>query len=111
MAKTKLIIFLFSFFILFSSQSIANSDIDQWLESEKTYKDLINEGFQVKSYAISDIEIANGLTIILFVTVLQKDQDLYECQEYQTIDQNVETLDMNLICRQLVQPYQRGIGT
>ena len=111
MVKKKLIIFLFSIFILFSNQSFANPNIDQWLESEKSYKDLINEGFEVKSYAISDIEVGNGLTIILFVTVLQKDQEIYECQEYQTIDESVETLDMNLICKQLVQPYQRGIGT
>ena len=97
--------------MLFSNQSFANPNIDQWLESEKSYKDLINEGFEVKSYAISDIEVGNGLTIILFVTVLQKDQEIYECQEYQTIDENVETLDMNLICKQLVQPYQRGVGT
>ena len=74
-------------------------------------KDLINEGFEVKSYAISDIEVVNDLTIILFVTVLQKDNEVYECQEYQTIDKNVETLDMNLICKELVQPYERGIGT
>ena len=111
MAKKKLTIFLFSVFILFSNLLFANPNIDQWLESEKSYKDLINEGFEVKSYAISDIEVGNGLTIILFVTVLQKDQEIYECQEYQTIDESVETLDMNLICKQLVQPYQRGIGT
>ena len=111
MAKKKLTIFLFSVFILFSKLSFANPNIDQWLESEKSYKDLINEGFEVMSYAISDIEVGNGLTIILFVTVLQKDQEIYECQEYQTIDQNVETLDMNLICKELVQPYQRGVGT
>ena len=111
MAKKKLTIFLLSIFILVSKQSFANPNIDQWLESEKSYKDLINEGFEVKSYAISDIEVGNGLTIILFVTVLQKDQEIYECQEYQTIDESVETLDMNLICKQLVQPYQRGIGT
>ena len=49
--------------------------------------------------------------LILFVTVLQKDKDLYECQEYQTMDQSLETLDMSLICKQLVQPYQRGVGT
>ena len=103
--------FLFSTFLLFSNILSANPNIDQWLESEKSYKDLINEGFEVKSYAISDIEVGNGLTIILFVTVLQKNQEIYECQEYQTIDENVETLDMNLICKQLVQPYQRGIGT
>ena len=111
MAKKKLTIFLFSVFILFSNILFANPNIDQWLESEKSYKDLINEGFEVKSYAISDIEVGNGLTIILFVTVLQKNQEIYECQEYQTIDESVETLDMNLICKQLVQPYQRGIGT
>ena len=111
MAKKKLTIFLFSVFILFSKLSFANPNIDQWLESEKSYKDLIKEGFEVKSYAISDIEVGNGLTIILFVTVLQKEQDIYECQEYQTIDETVETLDMNLICKQLVQPYERGVGT
>ena len=111
MAKKKLTIFLFSVFMLFSKLSFANPNIDQWLESEKSYKDLIKEGFEVKSYAISDIKVGNGLTIILFVTVLQKDQEIYECQEYQTIDENVETLDMNLICKQLVQPYQRGVGT
>tara|TARA_B100001057_G_scaffold377257_1_gene382480 strand:+ start:29 stop:364 length:336 start_codon:yes stop_codon:yes gene_type:complete len=111
MAKKKLSIFLLSVFLLFSKLSFANPNIDQWLESEKSYKDLINEGFDVKSYSISDIEVGNGLTIILFVTVLQKDQEIYECQEYQTIDENVDTLDMNLICKQLVQPYQRGVGT
>ena len=111
MVKNKLTIFLFSTFLLFSNVLSANPNIDQWLESEKSYKDLINEGFEVKSYSISDIEVGDGLTIILFVTVLQKDQELYECQEYQTIDKNVETLDMNLICKELVQPYQRGIGT
>ena len=111
MAKSKLTIFLISVFLSFSNLSIANPNIDQWLESEKSYKDLINEGFEVKSYAISDIEVVNDLTIILFVTVLQKDNEVYECQEYQTIDKNVETLDMNLICKELVQPYERGIGT
>ena len=111
MVKNKLTIFLFLTFLLFSNILSANPNIDQWLESEKSYKDLINEGFEVKSYSISDIEVGDGLTIILFVTVLQKDQELYECQEYQTIDKNVETLDMNLICKELVQPYQRGIGT
>ena len=111
MAKRKLTFFLFSVFLFLSNLSTANPNIDQWLESEKSYKDLINEGFEVKSYAISDIEVGNDLTIILFVTVLQKDKVLYECQEYQTIDKNVETLDMNLICKELVQPYERGIGT
>ena len=48
MAKRKLTIFLFSVFLFFSNLSIANPNIDQWLESEKSYKDLINEGFEVK---------------------------------------------------------------
>ena len=95
----------------FTSLVNANPNTDQWLESEKTYKDLINEGFQVKSYAINNIETANGLYILLFVTVLQKDNELYECQEYQTIDKMIETLDMTLICKELVQPYERGLGT
>ena len=95
----------------FTSLVNANPNTDQWLESEKTYKDLINEGFEVKSYAINNIETANGLYILLFVTVLQKENELYECQEYQTIDKMIETLDMTLICKELVQPYERGLGT
>jgi len=48
MAKRKLTIFLFSVFLFLSNLSTANPNIDQWLESEKSYKDLINEGFEVK---------------------------------------------------------------
>ena len=96
--------------MIISKFSFADPNIDQWLETEKTYKDLVNEGYEVKSYSISNIQLDNGM-LILFVTVLQKDEDLFECQEYQTMDQNLDTLDMNLICKQLVQPYQRGIGT
>ena len=112
MVKTKLKVFLFGVIVMaFSSVLNANPNTDQWLESEKTYKDLINEGFEVKSYAINDIETANGLYVLLFVTILQKDNELYECQEYQTIDKMIETLDMTLICKELVQPYERGLGT
>ena len=53
----------------------------------KSYKDLINEGYEVKSYSVNDIQTSNGLLLLLFVTVLQKDNNLYECQEYQTMDQ------------------------
>ena len=95
----------------FTSLVNANPSTDQWLESDKTYKDLINEGFEIKSYAINDIETANGLYILLFVTVLQKDNEIYECQEYQTIDKMIETLDMTLICKELVQPFERGLDT
>ena len=112
MVKTKLKVFLFGVIVMaFSSVLNANPNTDQWLESEKTYKDLINEGFEVKSYAINDIETANGLYVLLFVTILQKDNELYECQEYQTIDKMIETLDMTLICKELVKPYERGLGT
>ena len=112
MVKRKLKLFLSVLMIMaFTSIVNANPNTDQWLESEKTYKDLINEGFEVKSYAINDIETANGLYVLLFVTVLQKDNELYECQEYQTIDKMIETLDMTLICKELVQPYERGLGT
>ena len=112
MVKRKLKLFLsVIMFMALTSLVNANPNTDQWMESEKTYKDLINEGFEVKSYAINEIETANGLYILLFVTVLQKDNELYECQEYQTIDKMVETLDMTLICKELVQPYERGLGT
>ena len=111
MAKRKLLNFIFVFFLIYSSSAYTNPNLDQWLDTEKTYKDLINEGFEVKSYAINNIETANGLYILLFVTVLQKDNELYECQEYQTIDKMIETLDMTLICKELVQPYERGLGT
>ena len=111
MVKKILIKFLIIVSIVFSTQVLANPNLDQWLDTDKTYKDLINDGFEVKSYSINNIQTANGLLLLLFVTVLQKDNDLYECQEYQTMDQNIETLDMKLICKQLVQPYQRGVGT
>ena len=60
---------------------------------------------------MNTIETANGLYILLFVTVLQREKELYECQEYQTIDKTIETIDMTLICKELVQPYERGFGT
>tara|TARA_B110000196_G_C20961214_1_gene574059 strand:+ start:142 stop:477 length:336 start_codon:yes stop_codon:yes gene_type:complete len=111
MAKKKLTNIFFLFFILFSSIVFANPNSDQWQESDKSYKDLINEGFEVKSYAINNVEVENKLSILLFVTVLQKENEIYECQEYQTINKTIETLDMQLICKQLVQPYERGLGT
>jgi len=112
MVKRKLTLVLAVIVVMaFTSFANANPNTDQWLESEKTYKDLINEGFEIKSYAINDIETANGLYVLLFVTVLQKNNEIYECQEYQTIDKMIDTLDMTLICKELVQPYERGLGT
>ena len=111
MVKSKLINLIFLFFISFSSSLFANPNLDQWLDTDKTYKDLINEGYEVKSYSISYIRTNNGLILLLFVTVLQKNTDVFECQEYQTLDGNMQTLDLSIVCRELTQPYQRGVGT
>ena len=112
MVKTKLVFLItFLFTLYFNLTLVASPNADQWIESDKTYKDLINEGFEVKSYAMNNIETVNGLYVILFVTVLQKENEIYECQEYQTIDKTIETIDMQLICKELVQPYERGLGT
>ncbi|PPR49005.1 MAG: hypothetical protein CFH15_00172 [Alphaproteobacteria bacterium MarineAlpha5_Bin5] len=111
MVKNKLIILLFSLYTFLPNFLFANPNSDQWLDSDKTYKDLIEEGFEVKGYAMNTIETDSGLKLLLFVTVLQNENDIYECQEYQTLDGNMETLDMRIVCRQLVQPYERGIGT
>ena len=97
MVKSKLSTYILLLFILLPSFLNANPNIDQWLESDKTYKDLINEGFEVKSYTFNNVETANELYILLFITVLQKGNEIYECQEYQTIDKKIETLDMQLI--------------
>ena len=106
--KKFLILFIF---IFLSGLVKAESDIDQWIDSQKTYKDLINEGFEVKSYDTTTINAQGGIIIILFVTVLQKNTDVFECQEYQTLDGNMQTLDLSIVCRELTQPYQRGVGT
>ena len=104
--------FLFFIIIFFSFKSvIADENSDQWLDSEKSYRDLIKEGYEVKAYDMNTIETNNGLKLLMFVTVLQKNNEVYECQEYQTIDEEMNTLDLRFICRQLVQPYQSGIGT
>jgi|TARA_B100001964_G_C13873969_1_gene439969 hypothetical protein len=104
--------FLFFIFLLFvNSVLYAESDIDQWEDSAKTYKDLIDEGFEVKTYDTSTLKTESGLILMFFVTVLQKNREVYECQEYQTVDETLQTLDLSFICRKLVQPYKIGIGT
>ena len=103
--------FILLLFVLLSGLAQAQSNIDQWKNSEKTYKDLIKDGFEIKSYDTTSIYSKGGLTILLFVTVLQKNKEVFECQEYQTLDEDMNTLDMSLVCRELTQPYQRGIGT
>ena len=112
MVKIKLNYLFVIFFIFFSSNLFfANPNTDLWMESDKSYKDLIDEGFEVKSYDITTIEIQDGIKIILFVTVLQKEKEVFECQEYQTLDESMQTLDLTLICRELTQPFQKGVGT
>ena len=104
--------FLFFIFLLFVHTALyAESDIDQWQDSEKTYKDLIDEGFEVKAYDTSTLKTESGLILMFFVTVLQKNKEVYECQEYQTVDGNLQTLDLSFICRKITQPYKIGIGT
>ena len=76
-----------------------------------TYKDLIDEGFEVKAYDTSALKTESGLILMFFVTVLQKNKEVYECQEYQTVDENLQTLDLSFICRKITQPYKIGIDT
>ena len=104
--------FLFFIFLLFVNSALyAEPDIDQWKDSKKTYKDLIDEGFEVKAYDTSTLKTTNGLILMFFVTVLQKNKEVYECQEYQTVDENLQTLDLSFVCRKITQPYKIGIGT
>ena len=102
---------IFLFIFIFSGSVYAQSDNDQWQDSEKTYKDLIEEGFEVKAYDTTTIKTDGGLIILMFVTVLQKSTKVFECQEYQTLDNNMKTLNISMMCRELTQPYQRGVGT
>ena len=114
MARFQQMIFKSLFFILLlfvNSALYAESDIDQWEDSEKTYKDLIDEGFEVKAYDTSTLKTESGLILMFFVTVLQKNKEVYECQEYQTVDGNLQTLDLSFVCRKITQPYKIGIGT
>tara|TARA_B100000686_G_scaffold348091_1_gene438321 strand:+ start:761 stop:1090 length:330 start_codon:yes stop_codon:yes gene_type:complete len=101
--------FVFIFLLSLSYNLLANPNVDQWKDDAKTYKDLINEGFKVKAYDMNSIEMQNGYILMFFVTVLQKNEEVYECQEYQTLDENMITLDLSLICRKLVQPYEIGV--
>ena len=101
---------MIAFLIFFSTNIFAENNIDQWNDSKKTYKDLIDEGFEVKAYDTNTIKVDGGLIILLFISVLQKEKEVYECQEYQTLDSSMKTLDMSLVCRELTQPYQRGMG-
>ena len=98
-------------FIFIAYPLLATSTLDQWQDTDKTYKDLIKEGFEIKGYDTSSIKSQGGFTVLFFVTVLQKNKEVYECQEYQTLDIDMQTIDMSIVCRELIQPYNRGIGT
>tara|TARA_Y100000590_G_scaffold396447_1_gene477177 strand:- start:722 stop:1051 length:330 start_codon:yes stop_codon:yes gene_type:complete len=103
--------FIINFFIfLYSTSLIANTD--QWIESEKTYYELVAEGYEVKAYDMNNIKIYEDQYILMFfVTVLQKKNSVYECQEYQTLDTNMQTIELNISCKELVKPFERGLGT
>ena len=77
MVKNALINLMFVLMLTLTNIASSDPNLDQWLDTEKTYKDLINEGYEVKSYSISDIQTSNGLMLLLFVTVLQKDNDIF----------------------------------
>ena len=66
--------------------------------------------FSFNLFAASTITASGGITILLFITVLQKEKEVYECQEYQTLDNEMKTLDMSLVCKELFQPYRKGMG-
>ena len=99
------------FISLISFSVFAESNIDQWEDTEKTYNDLIEEGYEVKAYDISTIKTDSGLILMFFVTVLQKNRKVFECQEYQTLDSNMKTIDLSFVCRKIVQPYKIGVDT
>ena len=104
-------LFLILIFIFYNTSIFAEVDTDQWQDSNLTYKDLIDQGFEVKAYDINTITTDVGLILVFFVTVLQKEKEVYECQEYQTLDGNMQTLDISVICRELTQPYKIGVDT
>ena len=104
-------IIIASIFIFFNFSLNAETNLDQWEDTNKTYKDLIEEGFNVKAYDTNTLKTDNGLILMFFVTVLQKENEIYECQEYQTLDNTLQTLDLSFVCKRLVQPYNSGIGT
>tara|TARA_B110000438_G_scaffold271754_1_gene289886 strand:- start:260 stop:583 length:324 start_codon:yes stop_codon:yes gene_type:complete len=104
------IIFLI-LFIFLPHSIFAESIVDQWKDSKKSYRELIDEGFDVKAYDSNSFKTPNGLTVMFFVTVLQKNKEVYECQEYQTLDETMNTINLSVLCKELTKPYQIGLGT
>ena len=52
-----------------------------------------------------------GNLYLFFVTVLQKNKIVYECQEYQVFDNTMDTISLTFVCRKLVKPYKKGLKT
>tara|TARA_Y100000590_G_scaffold455400_1_gene603980 strand:- start:4 stop:336 length:333 start_codon:yes stop_codon:yes gene_type:complete len=109
----KKVLFTFYFVFLFTSfnSAIADSDNDQWIDKKQTYYELIQDGYEVKAYDITNFKDSMGNMYMFFVTVLQKSKTVIECQEYQVFDQDMNTISLTFVCRELVKPYRRGIGT
>tara|TARA_Y100001970_G_C13831660_1_gene650031 strand:+ start:80 stop:409 length:330 start_codon:yes stop_codon:yes gene_type:complete len=105
----KILIILLALF--FCNSVLADPDNDQWKDSDKTYLDLINEGYEVKAYDMNNFKDSTGAMYMFFVTVLQKENKIYECQEYQVFDEFLNTLDLSFVCRELVQPFKKGLKT
>ena len=102
----------FLFVCAFLSLSVhGEPNIDQWIDDNKTYYDLIQEGFEIKAYDMSNFKDSLGNMYMFFVTVLQKNKRVFECQEYQVFDNLMNTLDLTFVCRELVKPYKKGIDT
>ena len=108
---SKIYIILFLFFIFLYNSANADPNNDQWEDTEKTYVELIDEGYEVKSYDMTNFTDITGNMYMFFVTVLQKSTSVYECREYQIFDELMNTLDLSFVCRKLVKPYKKGLKT
>ena len=102
---------LFLLVLLFSSHVYSEVDNDQWQDTGETYVDLINQGFEVKGYDMTNFKDEMGNLYLFFVTVLQKNKIVYECQEYQVFDNTMDTISLTFVCRKLVKPYKKGLKT
>jgi len=104
-------IFFIILFVFITGIVKADADSDQWQDTGETYIDLINTGFEVKAYDMTNFKDDQGNLYLFFVTVLQKENEIYECQEYQVFDNSMVTLDLTFVCRKLVKPYKKGLKT
>ena len=104
-------VILFSLVLLFARHAYSEVDNDQWQDTGETYVDLINQGFEVKGYDMTNFKDEMGNLYLFFVTVLQKNKIVYECQEYQVFDNTMDTISLTFVCRKLVKPYKKGLKT